>query len=484
MRRYNRKTAKQLSFTLYYVPIFVCYVYLYNNKAQDPLPLGNVLGNKITASHDYEHDFEIPTVYMTSFVDHRFLEHNGENYIGKSTKNKSNPCKKFVMYLYTHGLERKTKDPGKTHEVDVKYCTISKRKYKVLENMQGMFSCCVDDYIPFTGSKIGLLVSKEVFKVKPNSTELEQKIRNNLLKRSEFEGYLQVKSSVIWNGQIDPLANTKKHELCAMTVEKNFPELIEPWINYHSRIGFKTFYIYDNDNMKDLTKFLPKRQDTEIIFWPWPRSNILAQSHFLLHARTRCRWISIFDVDEYYFPRNIGLWNESYDDSSLFMKQFLETAENNHYSEITVNEVRMGSSGYIKQPSEPPPEVYVHRYLDYEGNAPKSFAYVGHTVPSSNVHTVELGLDKKKMQISLIFNDTAVLASMGLVHFEKRSWEEHIRKVRGGRGSHVSKLWGGGKRIRLDKPSEKHIRATENAFFDKFRKYWRKVMKAEVMKSG
>ena len=93
-----------------------------------------------------------------------------------------------------------------------------------------------------------------------------------------------------------------KYFLCGVTMIKNCSKFLPDWVSYHRRIGVDHFYVLDNIS-PDLD-MLTGQPDVEFIRWPWRRSQHAAFTFVGLMAKSRCRWIVYFDVDEYVYPRS------------------------------------------------------------------------------------------------------------------------------------------------------------------------------------
>lgn len=262
-------------------------------------------------------------------------------------------------------------------------------------------------------------------------------------------------------------------------MEKLFPELLLPWIDYHRRLGFDRFFLYDNDNVKNLSKLFRGSDDVEVIYWPLAKSQIHSQVHFLLHGRHRCHWMSAFDVDEYYFLRTEGSWEMSFGQEQDLLRTVLRRIYRNGISQLRVGEIHMGSSGYVKQQERPSPDVFIHKLGGYTGNAYKSFTYVSHTVPNAQVHSMDLKVGKENLYASLKEEHVEDSISIGLVHFERRSWEERARKLSGGKASHAVADSSKSRNANPKKPDKRHLQFSAEDEFSQFRSFWRFISSSE-----
>ena len=215
-----------------------------------------------------------------------------------------------------------------------------------------------------------------------------------------------------------------KYEVCLMTQEKLFGKYLKAWVDYHRRIGVDHVYLYDNviDEGKHIDDMFEGFGDVEVVFWPWQRSQIEAMSHFLLSARSRCKWHLLIDVDEYIM---IGR------DEMRSLKETLRLRKCEGYNQIVFSEIVMGSSGHERTTKDPLPERYIHKTQNPEKKYlhGKSAAITEEVLIDLNVHSSRLRSGKSYKGNNI--EDGYV------VHFKTRSWEDNVRKLTGRRGSLV-----------------------------------------------
>jgi RNA-binding protein YhbY len=100
-----------------------------------------------------------------------------------------------------------------------------------------------------------------------------------------------------------------KNEIIMSTIVKNEDTCIIQWIEFHSRIGVTRFIIYDNSdeyNLGNLLSYYILSKKVVLIKWNYPyltpRSGISGQTtqqNHSLYAFQKCKFIGLFDVDEY-----------------------------------------------------------------------------------------------------------------------------------------------------------------------------------------
>ncbi|KAF5726783.1 hypothetical protein HS088_TW22G00465 [Tripterygium wilfordii] len=106
-----------------------------------------------------------------------------------------------------------------------------------------------------------------------------------------------LKSSKIIQGQ--------KYELCACTMLWNQAFALREWIMYHAWLGVDRWFIYDNNSDDGIEEVIDelelKNYNVSRHVWPWIKSQEAGFSHCALRARSECKWVGFFDVDEFFF---------------------------------------------------------------------------------------------------------------------------------------------------------------------------------------
>lgn len=119
-----------------------------------------------------------------------------------------------------------------------------------------------------------------------------------------------------------------KNEIIMSTLVKNEDNYIIQWINYHIKLGVDRFIIYDNKDgnsvinnnriplfkeTSNLKKILNKYIENEIVVlinWPFSKrlpisgiSGQTTQQNHSIYAFKKCKYIGLFDIDEYLNPQ-------------------------------------------------------------------------------------------------------------------------------------------------------------------------------------
>jgi hypothetical protein len=100
-----------------------------------------------------------------------------------------------------------------------------------------------------------------------------------------------------------------KNEIILSTIVKNEDNYIKQWINFHLCVGITRFIIYDNSDSKTLSTVLYEyidKQQVILIEWNVPYflpksgfSGQTTQQNHSIYAFIDCKYIGLFDIDEY-----------------------------------------------------------------------------------------------------------------------------------------------------------------------------------------
>lgn len=115
------------------------------------------------------------------------------------------------------------------------------------------------------------------------------------------------------NGQVVSTCVSKypefKNEIIMSTIVKNEDKYIIQWIEFYSNLGIQRFIIYDNSDELTLDKVLKSYIDENkvvLIKWNYPYrlpvsgfSGQQSQQNHSIYAFQNCKYIGLFDVDEY-----------------------------------------------------------------------------------------------------------------------------------------------------------------------------------------
>ena len=233
-----------------------------------------------------------------------------------------------------------------------------------------------------------------------------------------------VRTLVKWKKEfVEDWTFTKPHyRHCMMTAMKQYPYLMPEWIQYYRAMGVDRFYIYENNAGEPLSKLVDSRY-VEVVPWPFERSQLQSTNHFLFAGRSRCRYVSFFDADEYVLlPKNVTL------------ADYMEHRSNQGYSQVAFLHLNMVNRGYVKKPQGVIPRLYENRERDGKVGLGKVVADMKDTWIEHRIHKVQ-GSSRTYWNTTMELNPTDVDSNSMLVHYSKRSWEEYVLKNKVGGAS-------------------------------------------------
>eukprot|EP00178_Gracilaria_changii_P016630 TRINITY_DN478_c0_g1_i1.p1 TRINITY_DN478_c0_g1~~TRINITY_DN478_c0_g1_i1.p1 ORF type:complete len:500 (-),score=55.84 TRINITY_DN478_c0_g1_i1:4286-5785(-) len=273
-----------------------------------------------------------------------------------------------------------------------------------------------------------------------------------------------VRTAVRWRHHMMDVPNKSRYQLCAMTAMRQYPFLLSDWMRYYRRMGVDYFYIYENN------ADAPLRQNVnlnfgEVVHWPWSRSQMQSNNHFLLAAPNRCRFVVFFDADEYVM---VG------DSQPKALKRYILSRRKEGYLQVVFHFLMMVNSGYVKRPKGSLPELYTLREKGQQIKQGKvaidtDFPWTWH-----RIHLVDGRGGRTYWNTTLELNPQSLQHNSMLVHYSKRSWEDFVAKNAVG-GASVMTTGRPKKALDVDKPDEKYM-AIQGEPFDGFSKQWKRVM--------
>lgn len=98
--------------------------------------------------------------------------------------------------------------------------------------------------------------------------------------------------------------------LAACMMFRNEADYLQEWLEFHDRVGFEHFYLYDNRSVDDWYARIPKRlldaNRVTIVSVPLDKSQVLAFNHCVRAVRGRVKWLALLDADEFLYPTQEG----------------------------------------------------------------------------------------------------------------------------------------------------------------------------------
>lgn len=419
------------------------------------LPMQHFDGKELIVPKDYQR----PYVYSAVGVPVRD--------VGSDTQS--------LLFLYSQGTLIWSDSVRDMYLMNVTSCLVGANRFPVIYDASGVYTCAISRTLE-EGELLSLIVSPSVWRQQPSIDERRAFMHYLTDCDQQEDGSLILQSSLKWGRymmEMPPLEDEGRYRVCMMTQEKNFPEYIPEWIAYHRRVGVDYVYIYDNQAAGDLSKLYQNAEDVEIVNWPWQRSQLQAQNHFLLTGRRRCEWALLIDVDEYLMIRSSYLNTEEQP-----LKKYLRLKrESQDFSQIRVTSVALGSSGYTYRPHDPVAEAYWHR-ANLQDNLTKPIVWVGHTLPNSSVHRIDMA-PAYYSETTTSALEKPESAKIALCHMKYRSWEDYVMKGRGGRNSFQVEEWFYSSNWSVHNPSRNHLTIRNAGTFLEFRQLWRRLIRKE-----
>ena len=123
----------------------------------------------------------------------------------------------------------------------------------------------------------------------------------------------------IYNFNLHPISNDHIENKCISTMFKDEYHLLDKWIDYHKKIGFEKFILYDNNSNNIPVKYLSKIENILIIKAKWKyydndshnNCNSIGQNI----QQNHCIWkycpkfLALTDLDEYINPHNFNIFD-------------------------------------------------------------------------------------------------------------------------------------------------------------------------------
>ena len=423
-----------------------------------------LLANVLPKTHMDGRKFLVPSNHMDPFVFTAFAH---------SAKNATTNTPLTLLFLYTQGTALYSGKKYDYANLDVTHCVVGGERHPVIYDANGVYTCAVDRDLKL-GEELTVIFSSNIWRKVPINEVFMKEVETQVTKLKQMQdGFYMVPSDVTWEGQIDPPQkdNEGKYRICLMTQEKLFPEYIPEWVAYHRRIGVDHVYLYDNNAGANLSQLYADRDDMEVVHWPWERSQIQAQNHFLVAGRRRCQWVIFSDVDEFV---SIRPYANDYTEKPL--KRYLrELRDTKDISQVRLTQVALGSSGNVQRPRMPMAEAYWH-LAHSQDKLTKPIVYIGHVMPNSLVHFMIMAPSYHTHKTKSFIDEDGDIERIGMVHMKFRSWWDYVRKAQGGRNSFQVNAWKHGQNWTVHEPIRGHLSINNGREYLEFRNMYRRYM--------
>jgi len=236
--------------------------------------------------------------------------------------------------------------------------------------------------------------------------------------------------------KIEGFDNNYKFDLAICSIIKD-EKYIEEFIVYHSLVGVKHFYLYDNGSNPPLKERLDKPFFNEIctiIDFAGENKSIPAFNDCINSTKDVVKWLMVIDGDELVYPKK--------NDTIIEFLNNLDTE--NDIQAVGINWVMYGSSFYEKKQDG----LLIDKYRYNEGKQNKHIKTICKPKYASgftkNPHQVDIEdpskyVDPHKNVISGPFNENNTIDLIQINHYYMRSVEEQIEKRNRGRSDMVCK---------------------------------------------
>lgn len=289
----------------------------------------------------------------------------------------------------------------------------------------------------------------------------------------------RVGSSVVWSDSLlddylpKDIPSQPRYEMCIMTAMKQYPYLLDGFIQFYRRAGVDQIFIFDNMAAIDLHHHMRHHAPfVQVVYWPWTRSQMQSFNFFLRASRPRCKYVAYFDADEYIMT--------AYEGRNTFRNYIRYRMETQRYNQVVALFIRMLNNGYIRMPTGDIPLLYTRREKNQTMRLGKAVVdndieYLWHKIHmvkarrgAKNYWNTTWEFDPKT------YNDSAML-----VHYTERSWEEYVLKRRFG-GSTPMTSDRNPEELDVDKPTDSYMNLSKTVEFDGLARRWNVTMQEKL----
>lgn len=237
--------------------------------------------------------------------------------------------------------------------------------------------------------------------------------------------------------------DTDRHGIAIAAIVKDEEAYVEEWLAFHTHVGVRSFYIYDNgstDSTLEIVSGPRWRNRVRVIPWNNFGRHIGMQSAAYNHAVAnfghRYRWMTFIDVDEFVFPKHGGDLNETlqaYSDVPGVSLPWHMYGPNGH----DVRPTGLVIENYTERAPLPTHKSQV-ALLNFKTIVdPAEIRYVRtHFCEFWNRPKAMYNDEKKKFsRFDRLLPENATAGQLQLNHYYTRSMEEFERKLQKGRVS-------------------------------------------------
>ena len=100
-----------------------------------------------------------------------------------------------------------------------------------------------------------------------------------------------------------------KYEAAIVAIVKNEGAYLREWVEYHKKIGFQKFYIYNNDSTDDTNSVLKdfvSNGTVDLIQYSGKNLQCFAYNDAIDKHKNECHYMAAIDLDEFILPMKTG----------------------------------------------------------------------------------------------------------------------------------------------------------------------------------
>lgn len=289
-----------------------------------------------------------------------------------------------------------------------------------------------------------------------------------------------IASQLRWNDDLIDIVDETlpRHELCLMHAMKQYPYLLDGFVEYYRRMGVDQIFIYDQFSHVDIAAQMAKFNFVQVVFWPFTRSQEQSFTHFMRASRSRCKYVAYFDADEYIMvgddrshDHEAGIYGRG-----LLRRYVQHRMRTNSYQQIVTHFLRFLNNGYVRRPSGALPELYTRREKDQKVKIGKAIIDTDYDFVFHKVHLVEGRGTSTYWNMTMELDPKSLAHNAMLMHYTDRSWEENVLKLEHG-GPTAKMKDSKPKKLDMNIPSKDYMDKRRTVSFDGFVKRYRNVMK-------
>lgn len=109
-------------------------------------------------------------------------------------------------------------------------------------------------------------------------------------------------SAMEGNWRVSAEKNQSRYEICAVTMMKQFINLLDDWTAYNRRIGVNMLHIPNNAAIENPSEKYAHRIDIYVIHCTFQRSKMQAIKLFAVSALIQCEWLIGVEANVYILP--------------------------------------------------------------------------------------------------------------------------------------------------------------------------------------